>query len=277
MFRSNFKFLFAPLLVLLLYATSFSQSPAQVESRILAKLQTLSDTGTYGGSYSDDDGKRNGDANKELTALLVKEGSRAEILKYAFPKLKDKMGVATSKDGKLRIYSWDTETGGTMHHYSSVVQYQGASGKVDTWAYDPSEVETDDSPIPSGIGVGGYYMRIVQFDTPKGPIYLAISLSIGCGQCHGQGVEAARIDGDSLIREAKVIKTASGLTNSIDFAYAPATIPGKLTGETLVRFNAATKSFSIPVVLDDDESGNGRVTTRTITYRFNGTYFLKVK
>lgn len=263
--------------LLLITVSVRAQSPTQVESQILAKLKTISDTGTYGGSYSDDDGKRNGDGNKELTALLVKEGGRADILKYTFTKLKDKMGVATSKDGRLRIYSWDTETGGTMHDYSSVVQYQGASGKVDTWAYDPPEGETDDSPIPSGIGVGGYYMRIEQIDTPKGSIYLAISLSIGCGQCHGQGVEATRIDGDSLIREAKVIKTASGLTNSVDFAYAPATIPQTLSAKGLIRFNAATKSFSIPVVIDDDESGMGRVTTRTITYRFNGTNFVKVK
>lgn len=263
--------------VVLMAVSVHAQSAMQVEGRILSTLKTISDTGTYGGSYSDDDGKRNGDANKELTILLVKEGKRADILKYAFPRLKDKMGVATSKDGKLRIYSWDTETGGTMHDYSSVVQYQGASGKVDTWAYDPPPDENEDSPIPSGIGVGGYYMRIEEIDTPKGPIYLAISLSIGCGQCHGQGVEAARIVGETLDRNAKVVRTSSGLTNSIDFAYSPATIPRSLSADGLVRFNAAARSFSIPVVVEGDDAGFGRVTTRTITYRFNGTEFVKLR
>ena len=254
-----------------------AQSPAQVEDQILTTLKAISDTGTYGGNYSEDDGKRNSTANNELTDLLQKEGKRVDILKYAFPKLKDKMGVATSKDGKLRIYSWDTETGGTMHEYFSVVQYQGASGKVYTRAYEPSPDETEDSPIPTGIGVGGYYMRVLQVDTLKGPIYLAVSLSIACGQCHGQSVEAARIEGEMLERSAEIIKTQGGLTNSIDFAYAPVTIPNNLTARGLVRFDPMAKSFSIPVVIDDDESGNGRVTSRTITYRFNGTHFVKVK
>ena len=263
--------------LILLGVASQAQSPAEVERQILGHLKTISATGTYSGNYSDDDGARNSAANKELTDLLLRHGQRAEILKYSFPKLHEKMGVATSKDGKLRIYSWDMETGGSMHEHSSVVQYLGASGKTYTWTYDLPADESEDSPVQSGVGTGGYYMRILQVDSPKGAIYLAVSLSIGCGQCHGQSVEAAMIQGETLDREAEVIKTAKGLTNSIDFAYAPATIPGKLTDETLVRFNAATKSFSIPVVLDDDESGNGRVTARTITYRFNGTYFLKAK
>lgn len=251
-----------------------AQAPTEVERQILAKLETISATGTYSGDYREDD---NSSANKELATLFLKQGHRVDILKYPFPKLKDKMGVATSKDGKLRIYSWDTETGGTMHEHSSVIQYQGASGKVHTWTYDPPPDGSEDAPLPSGIGTGGYYMRILQVDSTKGPIYLAISLSIGCGQCHGQSVEAARIEGESLNRDAKIIKTASGLTNSIDFAYAPATIPQGLYADTLVRFNAAQGSFSIPVVLEDEEAGNGRVTTRTITYRFNGTHFVKVR
>lgn len=262
--------------VLLAALSGNAQSPAEVEGQILAKLKTISETGTYSGNYSDDDGVRNSTANKQLTDLLLKEGKRVEILKYAFPKLNDQMGVATSKDGRLRIYSWDTETGGSMHEYSSVVQYQGASGRVYTWTYDPPVNEPGNSTIDTGVGTGGYYMRILQVDTPRGAIYLAISLFIACGQCHGQSVEAARIEGESLLRAAKAIKTASGMTNSIDFAYAPVTIPRSLSADRLVRFDAEKKSFSIPVVLEDDEAFNGRLTTRTITYRFNGTYFVKV-
>ena len=258
-----------------LFASSIcAQAPTEVERQILAKLETISSTGTYSGDYREEG---NSNANSELSGLLLKQGHQLDVLKYGFPKLKDKMGVATSKDGKLRIFSWDTETGGTMHEHSSVIQYQGASGKVHTWTYDPPANESEDAPLASGIGTGGYYMRILQVDSVKGPIYLAISLSIGCGQCHGQSVEAAFIEGDSLIRDAKIIRTASGLTNSIDFAYAPATIPRSLSADTLVRFNAAERSFSIPVVLEDDDAGNGRVTTRTITYRFNGNHFVKVR
>ena len=39
------------------------------------------------------------------------------------------MFVATSADGKLRVYSW-TSNWGTMHDFDSVYQYRGKSGKV---------------------------------------------------------------------------------------------------------------------------------------------------
>lgn len=266
------------LCVLLTAINAGAQTPAVVESRILAALKTISETGTYSGDYSDDDGARNSAANKRLSDLLIKQGTRPEILRYTFPKLKDKMSIATSKDGKLRIYSWDTETGGTMHDYSSIVEYQGASGKVYTWAdITQSDDEPEDGSAESyGIGSGGYYMRIFQVDAKDGPIYLANALSVGCGQCHGQSLEAARIDGETLEREAKVIKTSSGLTNTIDFAYAPASLPARLTTNDLVKFDPKANTFSIPVVIEDDENPLGKVTTRRITYRFNGTHFVKV-
>jgi hypothetical protein len=173
------------------------------------------------------------------------------------------MAVATSRDGKLRIYSWDLETGGTMHDFECVYQFQGDSGGVRTWS-------ASDDPDSAG----GYYTEIFQVDTKNGPIYLANSNFIAQSNVHGQSIEGMRIHGDKLDVKAKVFRTASGMTNSVDFVYDPFSLKDR--SERLISFDAAKQQFTFPVVIEDKLYENGRVTNRFITYRFNGQYFVKV-
>ena len=44
--------------------------------------------------------------------------------------LKDAPGVVSSEDGRLRIVSWDTGTGGTMNEYCSMAQFKSPDGKA---------------------------------------------------------------------------------------------------------------------------------------------------
>lgn len=44
--------------------------------------------------------------------------------------LRDVSGVICSEDGKLRIASWDTDTGGTMHLYCSMAQFKSPNGRA---------------------------------------------------------------------------------------------------------------------------------------------------
>jgi len=39
-------------------------------------------------------------------------------------------GVISSEDGRLRIVSWDTQTGGTMHEYCLMAQFKSPDGKA---------------------------------------------------------------------------------------------------------------------------------------------------
>lgn len=185
-------------------------------------------------------------------------------MRYAFPKLKDKMYVATSADGKLRVYSWDLGTGGTMHDFATVYQFQGNSGAVNTWFENKDE--------ESG---GGYYTQIFQVNSKTGPIYLANSNFIAQGNVHGQSIEAFRINGDKLDTKSKAIRTGSGLVNSIDFVYDPSSL-GERSETSLFRLDSVKQEFRFPVVVEDKSFGNGRVTNRFITYRFSGQYFVKV-
>src|SRR5438067_9900136 len=87
--------------------SGMAQAPAAIEKEFSTLLDNISKSGTYGGSY---DEKLLTASNSALKEKLIAYGKRNDVLKYGFPQLKDKMYIATSRDGRLRIYSWDLET-----------------------------------------------------------------------------------------------------------------------------------------------------------------------
>lgn len=245
--------------------TTFAQTPAQIEKSLLASLDDVAKYGNYTGTWDDVKSEK---ANKQIKDTLIRNGKRADVLRYAFKKLKDRMFVATSADGKLRVYSWDTDTGGTMHDYASVYQYQGKSGKVYAWS-DYGEGED---------GGGAFTTEIFDVPAKTGTIYLLTSTFIASTSLNGQSISSMKIDGERLDRKARLIKTASGLTNNVGFEYDFFTVVDRPERPIkLFKFNAAKKEFSFPVVIEDEKTPQGRVTDKMITYRFNGTYFVKVK
>jgi len=253
--------LIAPFVLLLALAAS-AQTTASIERELSGYLDNMAKYGSYGGSYDD---KKLSDNAARFRATLIKSASRRDLLTYSFPALKDKIYIATSPDKRFRIYSWDLEDGGTMHDFDHIVQYLGSSGKVNVWAPE----ETD--------GGGGFYTDIFQTDTPRGPIYLAVSTFIGSTSINGQTIEAFTVTGDKLNEKANVIQTAKGLTNSISFGYDFFSVVDRPERPVkLVYWNTAEKSFRFPIVIEDDKSPNGRVTNKFITYKFNGKYFVKV-
>jgi hypothetical protein len=252
------------ILFLIFAGTASAQTPTAVEREIVGYLDNISKYGNYNGGYDDEKLAKN---NADLRDKLLKYGKRADTLKFGFPGLKDKMYVTTSKDGRLRIYSWDQETGGTMHDFASVFQYKGKSGKIYSWAEKTLEDES----------AGVFYHQIFQTDTTGGPIYLGVSTFIGSTSLAGQTIKAFRINGEKLDSETKVFKTTSGIKNSVGFAFDFFTVVDH--PERPVRlffYNEANKSFRFPVVIEDKRTPQGRVTSKFITYRFDGKYFVKV-
>lgn len=250
-------------LALILGFGASGQTPQTVELEILGHLQTISKTGNYGGSY---DETKLYAANRQLRAALLKHGKLPATIKYTFPKLKNDMYVATSKDGKLRIYSWDMQTGGTMHDYAAVFQFVGRTGKV----YAISEADEDES-------AGSFYTEIFQVASKTGPIYLATSTFIGSSSNHGQSIDAMRIDGEQLDRTANVIRTGSGMKSSVSFGYDFFTVVDRKERPIkLFFFDEAKREFRFPIVIEDEKTPQGRVTKKFITYRFNGQYFARV-
>ncbi|MEQ1765146.1 MAG: hypothetical protein ABL984_18610 [Pyrinomonadaceae bacterium] len=264
MSRSKNRYLFLLSSIILLGGVVSAQTPAAIEKELVGYLDTMSKSGTYGGEY--DDAKLTA-ASDGLKKKLVRYAGRADVLKYSFPKLKETMFIATSKDGKFRIYSWDLESGGTMHDYDRVIQFTGADGKVKAWFDGEGEYD----------GGGAFYTDVFQVASTGGPIYLLASTSRASSSLTGAALRAMRIVGNGLDTKAKVIKTGSGITNDVYFAYDFFSVVDRPERPIrLFTFNEVRKEFKFPIVIEDDETPQGRVTNKFITYRFNGTHFVKV-
>ena len=173
-----------------------------------------------------------------------------------------------SGDGKFRVYTWDSEAGGTMHEYYRVYQYIGDDGKV----YSKSE---DNAPEDGG--AGSFVYDVFSLDTKGGKLYIVCSNFIGSNVDHYQSADLFMISGSKIKEKVKMIKTAAGLTHTLNFAYNFFSVSDRKERPIkLIKFDAKSKTLSIPVVIADNEFGNGRVTNRFINYRFNGSYFVKV-
>lgn len=253
------------LVIILFAATSmFAQSPAAIEVELLRHLENIANTGTYSGDY---DEEKLSAENRAIAEKLQCFGKRADVLRFGFPKLKGDMYVATSKDGKLRIYSWDKQTGGTMHEFASVYQFQGKSGSVHTWVEDNVEESA-----------GPFFHEIFQLETKTGLVYLAVSTFIASSSLAGQGLNVIRIKGEKLDLHEKLIRTGKGLENSVSFSYDFFTVEDRPERPVrLFDFNEAKREFRFPVVIEDEKTPQGRVTNKFITYRFNGTHFVRLK
>jgi hypothetical protein len=243
--------------------SSNGQTLTAVERDLVQRLENISKYGNYSGNFDD----KVYDENKAFKAALLGYGKRVDVMRYSFPKLRDHMRIVTSRDGKLRIYSWDEETGGTMHDHDSVFQFRGSSGKVMTWADDN---EGEDSG-------GGFYHEIFQLASKSGTIYLGVSTFIGSTSYVGESIRILKIRGDALDHDAKLIRTSSGMQNSISFAYDFFSVVDRPERPIkLFKFDAASRTLSFPVVIEDEKTPQGRVTNKLIRYRFNGTHFEKV-
>ena len=260
--------LFAIAVFLLLAASLGSaQILSRVEDEIAGHLSKLEKASNYGGASNYDVLAKE---NQAIRAALLKYGVRADVLTAPLVRLKKQMTITTSRDGRLRTYSWDTDEGGTMHDFLTVYQYRGKSGRVHAWA------ESEDQSAEDR-GAGAFIQQIFQTDTASGPIYLAVSTFIGSTSLAGQTISAMRIDGEKLDRTAKVIKTTSGIRNSISFQYDFFSVVDHPERPVkLFFYDDSKKSFRFPIVIQDKKTPQGRVTSRFITYRFNGKYFEKV-
>ena len=241
-----------------------AQTPAVIETRLLSRLANIEKWSNYGASTNE---KKLESENRLLKNELVSFGKLPATLAYAFPKLKKEMQVVTSKDGRLRIYSWDMQTGGTMHEFDMVVQYRGASGKVYTWAGG----QGGNSEL-----AGGFFHDIFQLDGST-PLFLAVSTFIASGTLNHQSLNLLRINGERLDPAPMLIRTETGLQNSIGFEYDFSSVMDREERPVrLFRWNGQNRSFSFPVVVTDDEWPQGRITNKEITYRFDGKYFVKL-
>jgi hypothetical protein len=262
--RKLFDYKFAALLLLVFSLPAFAQSNEQIERELVGHLRNIEKWSSYG---SESDGDKLSDENEMFREKLLKYTKSAATLRYKFGALDEYMQLATSADEKFRIYSWDTQDGGTMHNYSKVFQFQGADGKVYS---QPDDLNEGDP--------GSFAYDIFTLDAKGGKVYLVCTTAILSTSDNNQTVRLYKIAGSSLKSDVKLIKTKSGLTDSIGFSYNFFSVVDREDRPVrLILFDSKTKTLKIPVVIEDKEFPNGRVTNKFISYRFDGTYFVRVK
>ncbi len=199
-------------------------------------------------------------ANDKFRHLLQMYGKQYPfLLQQSFEKFKG-MDVATSPDGLLRIYSWDTWTGGTMHFFDHVIQFK--TGNNTQTLVMPSEGESDS---------GYYYPKIFTTKLNGRTYYLVDFEGIGSTKYVGEGIRIFAIENGRLNTEVKLIKTYSGLYNQLYEAFNFLSVVDWKVRPS-IRFNASTNTIYIPLV-DSKEN----MTHRYISYKFTGKYFEKVK
>ncbi len=244
---------------------AFGQSNAKIEQELVTVIKEVQKYSNYGSNYDDE---KLSAANKAFEEKLLKYAKSEATLKYAFTSLGKLLTIATSEDGKFRIYSWDSETGGTMHDFYRVYQFQGTDGKVYS---KPDESSEEDG------GAGSFVYDIFTLNTKNGTVYIVCSNFIGSTNDHYQSANLFKIEGEKLVDKVKLIKTTSGLTDSLSFEYNFfSVVDRKERPIKLILFDKKTNTLKIPVVIDNKEFPNGKVTNKFISYKFDGNYFVKV-
>lgn len=180
-------------------------------------------------------------------------------LNHPFKKLIDSnfLQIRTSSDGNLRIYSWDTWTGGTMHEFSTIYQWRD-NGKVFT------KVPSADNDDP-----GGFVSQNFTVAVNGKPHYLVITNAIYSTKDARQSIAAYTITNGKLVDTVKLFRTKTKRLNRIDVDFDFFSVVDRPERPLeLITYDDKLKIIYIPVVGD-----KGQVTKKNILYQLKGSYF----
>ncbi|MEZ5345970.1 MAG: hypothetical protein R2681_10495 [Pyrinomonadaceae bacterium] len=251
------------LVILMLAASGFvsAQTLQQIEDELVRGAQEIENWSAYGSNYDLD---KLAAANKTFSKTLSKYAKRKDVLGFSFSKLKEFVSISTSADGKFRVYSWDTNLGGTMHDYDDLYQFVGNDGKI---YVEGGESEEED--------MGAFTYDVFDLPLKNGTIYMVCTTFIASTQDHFQSLKLLKITGGKT-EAAKLIKTAKGLTDNVGFEYNFFSVVDREERPIkLFTYDSRARSFKFPVVIESEKFPLGEVTDRFITYRFDGKNFVK--
>jgi hypothetical protein len=133
------------------------------------------------------------------------------------------ISIASSRDKKIKFYSWDNQEGGSWHTMETLAQFQSNSGKIIVQSLLNSDLEQDVSYTDSQI------YEVNEFSVENTRYYL----TFGWGT-HGSGmqhkiVQVFQIAGDSLIKCTSCFENGMDLiieyprVDTVTFTYNPTT------------------------------------------------------
>lgn len=250
----------------------------KVDKKIARALKQSFETSGYNyANNSTTDYDKTETANQSVASILTTYTQQADSMACQFThSVKEGLLFATSDDKRFRAYTWDENTGGTMHFYSALVQYIDDDGNSHG-LYEASWLNEDEESTNQ---VAGRLYDLATIHAAKqtygSPIYVLASHAIGSNIDRAITIKLFQINNDSL-NNPNLIKTRTRYTDEISFSYDASSLYVNKINRQLFEFNSSDNSFSFPVVLASDKFYSGEVTKKRIVYRFDGQYFKRVK
>lgn len=185
-----------------IFKYSMNKSPEEIENIV---LKNFSDLHSMTKETTDSIEKYSDIATKNIIDLI---NNNPETLNFDFQKLAKKIKIITSKDNKLRLYSWDTENGGTMHFFRNIYQYQ-----------TENEVKSFAQPLINLYDTQSYCSAIYSTIINKKKYYLVITNGVYSSSDLRQSVLAFHINEDGMLEPAMIFNTNDKLSHKIDVDY----------------------------------------------------------
>jgi hypothetical protein len=238
--------------------SAFAQTPKQIEADLLRSLNKIN----YWNRKTLPDNKEINfnllsKANDDLEKKLKYYGKRnSPIINKVFKDL----GGLISDDGFLRIFTWDTNMGGTQHIFENVILYK--SGKQTDFSVDKTSNK------------GSYvyaYDKLYSLIIGNKIYYIATYYGIFDLYMRAEGIIMFSIENGRL-NKADIIKTASRITNHLYYSYNQNESNEDVMGDNTLEYDSKDTTITFPVIDTD-----GHQTDTAITYKFTGKYFEKVK
>lgn len=237
----------------------FAQSPKAIKADLLKNLNKIN----YWDKRTLPDGKEiNFDlltkANDDLERKVKFYGrNNFNIINKVFKEL----GDLFSDDGSFGIFSWDTNMGGTQHMFENIILYR--SGNQIHFSVEKQIKENDPYVYD--------YDKLYTLKIRDKSYYIITYYGIFDLHIRGEGIKIFSIGNDKLDK-GDIIKTASRITNHIYYPYNQNDSNEDIMGDNTLEYNPKDTTITFPVV---DTEGNQ--TDNSITYKFTGQYFEKVK
>lgn len=197
-------------------------------------------------------------SSKQFTdslAYLIKNNNNT--FNYPFEKLQKEnaLKMATSADKKLRVYSWDNNSGGTMRFFNQMYQFN-ANGNI---TVNESLASND---------AQAYFSKIYTVQNKNNEsIYLVISNSILSSKYSVQHINAYKIGSENL-QSAAVFKTKTNTLDKISVEYDFFSVVDRPERPVeLITFENNT----LKIALVDDKQN---VTSKNLIYEWNGDVFV---
>jgi len=261
MFNSLKKFRILVVALICIYSAlalpSFSAEQAtsaeELDKHMAPYLKKISEAA---GNYDD----KIGAVNDQLLSYFKKAGSNPVLLTAPLPTCQSNgLKALASEDGQTRFFSWDTNTGGSMHFFYSLVQYR-VQGKTYCSVLNPKQTCGDKHEC------GQDFADVRSVKTKDGKsIYLATYSAYFSHPESCRSIAAYSIVGTKLV-PVKVFQAKSQLLDTID---CPLHDTVEYQEKSFVKISQDGQTVSVPII-----TKNNVVTGHYLIYRFDGNKFV---